>query len=117
MAALQNALADAYAQAAAPGPARRACGRRVPTATACAAWPWRSARPQTSAACCTLAPGGQGLAYALAAPDGTDARALGRALNEAFAGRGGGKPAFCQGSLAQPGLTPDVVREKLSTLL
>ena len=47
----------------------------------------------------------------------TDARALGRALNEAFAGRGGGKPAFCQGSLAQPGLTPDVVREKLSTLL
>lgn len=66
---------------------------------------------------CAIAPSGQGLSYALAAPDGTDARALGRALNEAFAGRGGGKPAFCQGSLAQPGLTPDVVREKLSTLL
>ena len=71
----------------------------------------------TNQVACALAPGGQGLSYALAAPDGTDARALGRALNEAFAGRGGGKPAFCQGSLAQPGLTPDVVREKLSTLL
>ena len=71
----------------------------------------------TNQVACAIAPGGQGLSYALAAPDGTDARALGRALNEAFAGRGGGKPAFCQGSLAQPGLTPDVVREKLSTLL
>ena len=71
----------------------------------------------TNQVACALAPGGQGLSYALAAPDGTDACALGRALNEAFAGGGGGKPAFCQGSLAQPGLTPDVVREKLSTLL
>ena len=54
---------------------------------------------------------------ALAAPEGIDARALGKALNEAFAGRGGGKPAFCQGSLAQPCLTPEAVREKITTLL
>ena len=72
----------------------------------------------TNQVACAIAPGGWG-AYPTRwpPPDGTDARALGRALNEAFAGRGGGKPAFCQGSLAQPGLTPDVVREKLSTLL
>ena len=36
----------------------------------------------------------------IAAPEGIDARALGKALNEAFGGRGGGKPGFCQGSLA-----------------
>ena len=115
IAALQNALADAYVQAAAPDQpavlwAEGADGdglRRIAMAV-CAG---------TNQVACALAPGGQGLSYALAAPDGTDARALGRALNEAFAGRGGGKPAFCQGSLAQPGLTPDVVREKLSTLL
>ena len=115
IAALQNALADAYVQAAAPDRpavlwAEGADGdglRRIAMAV-CAG---------INQVACALAPGGQGLSYALAAPDGTDARALGRALNEAFAGRGGGKPAFCQGSLAQPGLTPDVVREKLSTLL
>lgn len=115
IAALQNALADAYVQAAAPDRpavlwAEGADGdglRRI-AMTVCAG---------TNQVACAIAPGGQGLSYALAAPDGTDARALGRALNEAFAGRGGGKPAFCQGSLAQPGLTPDVVREKLSTLL
>ena len=109
IAALQNALADAYVQAAAPDRpavlwAEGADGdglRRIAMAV-CAG---------TNQVACALAPGGQGLSYALAAPDGTDARALGRALNEAFAGRGGGKPAFCQGSLAQPGLTPDVVRE------
>lgn len=115
IAALQNALADAYMQAAAPDRpavlwAEGADGdglRRIAMAV-CAG---------INQVACAIAPGGQGLSYALAAPDGTDARALGRALNEAFAGRGGGKPAFCQGSLAQPGLTPDVVREKLSTLL
>lgn len=115
IAALQNALADAYVQAAAPDRpavlwAEGADGdglRRIAMAV-CAG---------TNQVACAIAPGGQGLSYALAAPDGTDARALGRALNEAFAGRGGGKPAFCQGSLAQPGLTPDVVREKLFTLL
>lgn len=115
IAALQNALADAYVQAADPTRpavlwAEGADGdglRRIAMAV-CAG---------TSQVACALAPGGQGLSYALAAPEGTDARALGKALNEAFAGRGGGKPAFCQGSLAQPGLTPDAVREKLSTLL
>ena len=115
IAALQNALADAYVQAAAPDRpavlwAEGADGdglRRIAMAV-CAG---------TNQVACAFAPGGQGLSYALAAPDGTDARALGKALNEAFAGRGGGKPAFCQGSLAQPGLTPDAVREKLSTLL
>lgn len=115
IAALQNALADAYVKAAAPDRpavlwAEGADGdglRRIAMAV-CAG---------TGLPACALAPGGQGLAYALAAPEGIDARTLGKALNEAFAGRGGGKPAFCQGSLAQPGLTADAVREKLITLL
>ena len=56
---------------------------------------------KTGAPCCTLAPGGQGLAYALAAAPGGDLRETCKALNTAFQGRGGGKPAFCQGSLAE----------------
>lgn len=115
IAALQNALADAYVKAAVPGQpavlwAEGADGdglRRIAMAV-CA---------DTNQVACALAPGGQGTSYALAAPEGIDARALGKALNEAFAGRGGGKPAFCQGSLAQPGLTPEAVREKVTTLL
>lgn len=43
--------------------------------------------------------GGQGLAYAPRLPGG-DVRPVCKALNEAFGGRGGGKPGFCQGSLA-----------------
>lgn len=115
IAALQNALADAYVKAAVPGQpavlwAEGADGdglRRIAMAV-CA---------DTNQVACALAPGGQGTSYALAAPEGIDARALAKALNEAFAGRGGGKPAFCQGSLAQPGLTPEAVREKVTTLL
>lgn len=115
IAALQNALADAYVKAAVPGQpavlwAEGADGdglRRIAMAV-CAG---------TNQVACALSPGGQGTSYALAAPEGIDARALGKALNEAFAGRGGGKPAFCQGSLAQPGLTPEAVREKVTTLL
>ena len=115
IAALQNALADAYVKAAVPGQpavlwAEGADGdglRRIAMAV-CA---------DTNQVACALAPGGQGTSYALAAPEGIDARALGKALNEAFAGRGGGKPAFCQGSLAQPGLTPEAVREKVTTFL
>lgn len=98
LAALQNVLADAYAAAAEPGRpctvwAEGADGdglRRVAMAIAA----------RTQAACCALAPGGQGLAYALAAAPGGDIRPVCKALNEAFGGRGGGKPAFCQGSLA-----------------
>ena len=115
IAALQNALADAYVKAAVPGQpavlwAEGADGdglRRIAMAV-CA---------DTNQVACALAPGGQGTSYAMAAPEGIDARALGKALNEAFAGRGGGKPAFCQGSLAQPGLMPEAVREKVTTLL
>ena len=55
---------------------------------------------QPGAACCTLAPGGQGLAYALASAPGGDLRETCKALNAAYLGRGGGKPGFCQGSLA-----------------
>lgn len=98
LAALQNALAATYAAAAEPGKsctvwAEGADGdglRRIAMAITA----------ETGAACCALAPGGQGLAYALAAAPGGDVRAACEALNEAFAGRGGGKPAFCQGSLA-----------------
>lgn len=52
--------------------------------------------------CAALAPGGQGLAYALTAGPQGDARPIARALNERFSGRGGGKAGFCQGSLAVP---------------
>ena len=98
LAALQNTLADAYAAAAEPGqPAvlwvDGADGdglRRVAM----------SITAKTGAACCTLAPGGQGLAYALASAPGGDLRETCKALNAAYQGRGGGKPGFCQGSLA-----------------
>lgn len=114
LAALQNDLAAAYTQAAVPGQptvlwAEGADGdglRRIALAVTAG----------TGSLCCAVAPGGQGLAYALAAPEGTDARPLCKALNEAFAGRGGGKPGFGQGSLAQPGLTVDAIREFLTTL-
>ena len=56
---------------------------------------------KTNAPCCTLGPGGQGLAYALAAAPGGDVRGTCKALNAAYQGRGGGKPGFCQGSLAE----------------
>ena len=98
LAALQNTLADAYAATAEPGqPAvlwvDGADGdglRRVAM----------SITAKTGAACCTLAPGGQGLAYALASAPGGDLRETCKALNAAYQGRGGGKPGFCQGSLA-----------------
>ena len=96
---MQNTLAAACAEAAAPGaPAvlwvDGADGdglRRVATAITA----------KTNAPCCTLAPGGQGLAYALAAAPGGDVRETCKALNAAYRGRGGGKPGFCQGSLAE----------------
>lgn len=97
LAAMQNSLAKALAGAAVPGrPAVLRCDgadgdglRRVCLAV--------SAR--TNALTAVLAPGGQGLAYALCLPDG-DVRPVCKALNEAFGGRGGGKPGFCQGSLS-----------------
>ena len=99
LAALQNTLAAACAEAAAPGtPAvlwvDGADGdglRRVAMAITA----------RTNAPCCTLGPGGQGLAYALAAAPGGDVRETCKALNAAYQGRGGGKPGFCQGSLAE----------------
>ena len=97
IAAMQNALSEALAQAAVPGqPAVLHCDgadgdglRRICLAV--------SAR--TNALTAVLASGGQGLAYALCLPGG-DVRPVCKALNEAFGGRGGGKPGFCQGSLA-----------------
>mgnify|MGYP000219749354 CR=1 FL=1 len=97
LAAMQNALSEALAQAAVPRqPAVLHCDgadgdglRRICLAV--------SAR--TNALTAVLASGGQGLAYALCLPGG-DVRPVCKALNEAFGGRGGGKPGFCQGSLA-----------------
>ena len=98
LAALQNELSSAYAAAAVPGQpcvvrAEGADGdglRRIAMAVAA----------RVGAPCCAVAAGGEGLAYALAAaPDG-DVRPVCQALNQAFGGRGGGKPQFCQGSLA-----------------
>ena len=99
LAALQNTLAAACAEAAAPGTPTvlwvdGADGdglRRVAMAIIA----------KTNAPCCTLGPGGQGLAYALAAAPGGDVRETCKALNAAYQGRGGGKPGFCQGSLAE----------------
>ena len=99
LAALQNTLADAYAAAAVPGApavlwvdgADSDGLRRVAMAITA----------KTDAPCCTLALGGQGLAYALATAPGGDVREACKALNTAFSGRGGGKPGFCQGSLAE----------------
>ena len=99
LAALQTTLAAACAETAAPGtPAvlwvDGADGdglRRVATAITA----------KTNAPCCTLGPGGQGLAYALTAAPGGDVREACKALNAAYQGRGGGKPGFCQGSLAE----------------
>lgn len=96
-AALQESLLQALCAAAVPGqPQLRLLDgpdgdglRRLCLALAGAA----------GAPCALFAPGGQGIAYALAAPAGGDIRPVCRALNETFAGRGGGKPAFCQGSL------------------
>lgn len=98
LAALQHTLADTLAATAAPGepavwqlPGMDADGLRL----ACV----RTAQA-TGALCAAFAPGGQGLAYALCLPGG-DARPLCRALNAQFAGRGGGKGEFCQGSVPE----------------
>ena len=103
LAALQNALADSYAANAIPGQpaalwAEGADGdglRRIAAAVA----------EKTGAVCCAAAPGGQGLAYALVGGAAGDVRPLCKALNAAFAGRGGGKSSFCQGSLATADFT------------
>lgn len=95
LAALQNDLAAAWAQAAQPGQVtvlhcdgvdgdglRRLC---------------LAVSEKTGALCAVMAPGGQGLAYAMVGPG--DLRPLCRAMNTALGGRGGGKPGLCQGSL------------------
>ena len=96
-AALQNSLAGALAAAAQPGSVQVVFLdgpdgdglRRISLAVAA----------RTGALCAALAPGGQGLAYALAAGQNGDVRTLCRQLNARFGGRGGGKAGFCQGSL------------------
>ena len=97
LAALQNTLGETLAAKAVPGkPFAALCPgadgdglRRL-----CLAVSQRS-----GALTAIFAPGGAGLSYALTVPD-ADARPLCRALNDAFGGRGGGKPGFCQGSLS-----------------
>lgn len=54
---------------------------------------------RTGALCAALTPNGAGTGYCLAQAGG-DVLALTKALNAAFAGRGGGKPGICQGSCA-----------------
>lgn len=55
----------------------------------------------TDGLCAALTPTARGTGYCLAQRGG-DLRALTRALNAALDGRGGGKPAICQGSCAAP---------------
>lgn len=97
LAAMQNALSEALAQAAVPGQLAvlhcdGADGDRLRRICL-------TVSARTNALTAVLASGGQGLAYALCLPGG-DVRPVCKALNEAFGGRGGGKPGFCQGSLA-----------------
>ena len=54
----------------------------------------------SGAACAALTPNEKGTGYCLAGPDGSDLRPLTKELNAALGGRGGGKPAVCQGSCA-----------------
>ncbi len=54
---------------------------------------------RTGALCAALTPCEKGVGYCIGQAGG-DVRALTRALNAAFAGRGGGKPGLCQGSCA-----------------
>ena len=51
----------------------------------------------TDALCAALTPNEKGTGYCLAMAGG-DVRGLAKQLNAAFSGRGGGKPAMCQGS-------------------
>lgn len=70
----------------------------------CSALCEKTARP-----CAAFSPAGDGFGYALGwlgrDENGrpADIRPLGKALNAAFAGRGGGKPGLVQGSVAAPG--------------
>ena len=98
LSALQNSLAAACAAAVQPGmPAVRTVEgadgdglRKIALACAGAA----------GAPCLCISSTHGGTAYALAAAPGGDVRPLCQALNEAFAGRGGGKAPFCQGNFA-----------------
>lgn len=97
LAALQQALGEAWAAGAQPG---------QPTVFFCPEGDGDTLRRlclavtgRTGAPCTVLAPGGRGLTYVLHCPGG-DARAAAQALNAAFDGRGGGRGEICQGSLA-----------------
>lgn len=97
LAALQQALGEAWAASTRPGETgvflcpegdsdtlRRLC---------------LAVTARTGAVCAVLAPGGRGLSYVIHCPGG-DARTLAQGLNAAFDGRGGGRGEMCQGSLA-----------------
>lgn len=63
---------------------------------------------QTNAPAAAFSPKPEGgFFYALTPAPGGDIRPLAAALNKAFAGRGGGKPALCQGSIAR-GTAPQI---------
>lgn len=96
---LQNALADAYTAAAAPGQplallAPAVDGNGISRIAA-------AVTAKTGAPClaCTTLGAAGGCLYALAHPQ--DGRALCKALNTQFAGRGGGKPGLCRGSFTK----------------
>ena len=93
---MTQGLAAALPEEDVPSPAPAERLRRV---TRRARWRRLGQRAAMIALTAVLASGGQGLAYALCLPGG-DVRPVCKALNEAFGGRGGGKPGFCQGSLA-----------------
>lgn len=93
LAALQHMLAAALAMTVTPG---RPCVRLADGADGDGLRRIALACAEAGAApALCVAPGGQ---YALA---GENVQPLCRALNQTFAGRGGGKPNFCQGSFAK----------------
>lgn len=57
------------------------------------------AAAKPGAVCAAFSRAGEGFAYALGACEG-DVRAVGKAMNAALSGRGGGKPGLVQGSVA-----------------
>lgn len=112
LAALQNALGDALAAAARPGErqillpegldadgARRACLKLA---------------AQAGTLCAVFFESGGKLNYMLSAGEQADARPAAKALNAAFAGRGGGKPNLCQGSLAATAAQFEEIKHFLS---
>lgn len=96
--ALQTALSDALCAAAMPG---QAVVRQVDGLTPDGLRRTAMALTERTGAFCGLfTPTETGFSYVLCGAPEQDVREVCKALNAQFAGRGGGKPGLCQGSIA-----------------